>query len=98
MIRVIYRWKVQHGEEEKFKTAWAKATTTIRASTDGARGSLLLRSCQDPTEFITIARWSRIEDWKAFWDGSIPSSMQQMHTLAQRLSVEAYDEVEDHTV
>ena len=98
MIRVIYRWKVRKAEESKFKTSWAKATTAIKEATAGARGSVLLRSHQDPTEFITIARWDKLEDWQSFWEDSTRTEMQVMHSLAKRLSAEAYEEIEDHTV
>ena len=98
MVRIIYRWRVQEADQSKFKSAWAKATTAIRDSTVGARGSVLLRSHQDPTEYITIARWDKIEDWQAFWEDSAQAEMQEMHSLAKRISAEAYEEIEDHTV
>ncbi len=98
MIRVMYRWKVQKTDEEKFRTVWAKATTKIRESTVGARGSVLLQSHQDPTEFVTIARWDKIEDWQTFWKDPSRTEMQDMHAIAERLSVDAFDAVEDHTV
>ena len=98
MIRVIYRWRVQKAEQEKFKAAWAKATTEIRESTAGARGSVLLQSHQDPTEFITIARWDKLEDWQAFWKDSSRTEMQDMHAIAERLSADVFEEVEDHTI
>lgn len=98
MIRVIYRWRVQKADEEKFKAAWAKATTDIRESTVGARGSVLLQSHQDPTEFITIARWDKIEDWQKFWNDPTRTNMRDMHAIAEQLSADAFDEVEDHTI
>jgi heme-degrading monooxygenase HmoA len=100
MVWVIYRWRVQEADESKFKSAWAKATTAIRDSTVGARGSVLLQSHQDPTEFITIAlaRWNNLEDWQAFWEDSSRTEMQVMHSSAKRLSTEAYEEIENHTV
>ena len=98
MIRVIYRWRVQKSKAEKFRAAWAKATTEIRDSTVGARGSVLLQSHQDPTEFITIARWDKLEDWKAFWTDSSRTEMQDMHAIAERLSTDVFEEVEDHTI
>lgn len=98
MIRVVYKWKVKKEDEAKFKAAWAKTTTAIRASTPGARGSFMLQSHQEPTEFITIARWDKLEDWQAFWDASHPPEMETLHTLAERLSVESFEEIEDHTI
>lgn len=98
MIRVVYRWKVQRADVAKFKTAWARATTAIRESTTGARGSIFLQSHQHPTEFVTIARWNKFEDWRAFWENETQTEMQIMHSLAERLSVETYEEIEDHTI
>ncbi len=98
MIRVVYRWRVQKSDESNFRTAWAKATTSIRESTLGARGSVLLQSQQDPTEFVTIARWDKLKDWQTFWKDSTRTEMQRMHSLAERLSVDVYEEIEDHTV
>lgn len=98
MIRVIYRWKVEASAQAAFAAAWSKATLAIRASTTGARGSTLLRSYSDPAEFITIARWDSHEQWQVFWQGDGSTEMSAMHKLAQRLGVEVYEEIEDHTV
>ena len=98
MIRVIYRWRVQKAEQEKFRAAWAKATTAIRESISGARGSVMLQSHQDPDEFITIARWDKVEDWQAFWTDSSRTEMQDMHAMAERLSADVFEEVADHTI
>lgn len=98
MIRVIYRWRVQEGAASKFKAAWAKATTAIRAEAPGARGSFLLQSHQDDTEYLTIARWDRLEDWHAFQEDKMKAQMLEMHTFAQRLSTDVYAEIEDHTI
>lgn len=98
MIRVIYRWKVKEEDQAQFRAAWAKTTTGIREKTLEARGSILLHSQDKPTEFITMARWDRLEDWQAFWDEASSEDMKVMHSLAERLSVEAFKEIEDHTV
>lgn len=70
MIRVVYRWQVRAANRAAFKLAWERATTAIRDSTDGARGSLLLESCDDPTECLTIAYWDDLEQWRSFIDGA----------------------------
>ena len=98
MIRVIYRWRVQKNNQRAFKAAWAKATTAIRASTEGARGSLLLHSRHDRTMFVTIARWDTVELWQTFWKDPNRIEMQDMHALAQCLSADAFDEIEDHSI
>ncbi|WP_022669114.1 antibiotic biosynthesis monooxygenase family protein [Desulfospira joergensenii] len=98
MIRIAYKWKVQKSNQEKFKTAWAKATSKIRASKNGARGSVLLHSHQDSTEFLTIARWDTIESWQQFWKSPLKKEMQPMHDIAERLSVDVFEEIEDFTI
>ena len=75
MVRIFYTWRVQKADESEFRAEWVKATTAIKNSTVGARGSVLLRSHQDPTEFITIARWDKLEDWRAFWEDSTRTEM-----------------------
>ncbi|MCP3871002.1 MAG: hypothetical protein GY703_23475 [Gammaproteobacteria bacterium] len=94
MIRMIYRWRVQTADQEEFKAAWGRATTRIRGTTSGARGSMLMQSHQDPTEFVTLARWDRAEDWQ---DPS-RTEMRYMHKIAERLSADVFEEIEDHTV
>lgn len=99
MIRIIYRWRLKAKTDlESFQVAWVKATTAIRGKTPGARGSFLLQSLNDPAEILTIARWDRLDDWKSFWEDPNRSEMSEMHLYAERLSEEAYHEIEDHTV
>lgn len=31
----------------------------------GALGSFMLRSPEDPTEILTVAKWDSVENWKA---------------------------------
>ena len=96
-MRAVYRWRVQSGQEEAFARAWAKATRTIRAKVRGARGSLLLRSRRDPSEFVAAARWDSFADWQAFVQGepADPAAFQIMSHTSQMLSAEVFDEVED---
>ena len=89
---------MQQDGEEGFRAAWEKATTRIRESAEGARGSVLLQNHQDSTEFVTIARWDTIEQWQAFWNDPSRTEMQDMHALAERLSADAFDELGDYTV
>jgi heme-degrading monooxygenase HmoA len=98
MIRIIYKWRLKGDNELDFKSAWARATIAIRESRSGARGSFLLRSLKDPAEFITIARWDRLEDWKLFWENPNNAEMNEMHIYAERLSEEVYYEIADHTI
>ena len=98
MVRIIYRWRLLADNESSFRQAWAKATKTIRETWPGARGSFLLKSHQDPAEFLTIARWDSLEQWRAFWDSGGRTEMREVHACAQRLSEAVYEELEDHTV
>ena len=98
MIRVIYRWKVQDENRGAFRSAWEKVTTTIRANTHGARGSVLMESCDDPTEFVTIAHWDRLDQWQSFIDMAPQGHMQDMHRLADLVSREAFRQIGDHTI
>lgn len=98
MIRIIYRWKLLEANETAFRDAWEKATTTIRETTKGARGSVFLKSCQTPEACLTIARWDSYDDWQAFWNEASPPEMKVMHQLAELVSTEAFDEMGDHTI
>ncbi len=93
-MRVLYRWRVKPGEEDAFASAWAQATKTIRSKVKGARGSMLLRSSRDPSEFIATARWDSFQDWQAFMQ-SDPEAFRVMSAASQMLSAEVFDEVED---
>ena len=97
MIRVIYRWEVQPGDFEEFRHAWRATTNHIHASVEGALGSFMLRGRDGDTEVLTVARWKSLESWQAFWGDRNPAQMQGMRSLGKRVSVEVYDEIEDHT-
>jgi len=96
-MRALYRWRVKPDEEEPFTKAWAQATKTIRSKVKGARGSMLLRSRRDPSEFIATARWNSFKDWQAFMqaDPADPKAFRAMSAASQMLSAEVFDEVED---
>ena len=96
-MRVVYRWRVRPGEEDAFASAWAQAPKTIRSKMKGARGSMLLRSRRDPSEFTASARWGSFEDWQAFMqsDPADPEAFRVMSAASQMLSAEVFDEVED---
>ena len=98
MIRAVYRWKVGEANRAAFRSAWAETTTAIRAETDGARGSLMLESCDDPAEVLTVAHWDSLEQWKAFIGGAPLGRMKDMHELAELISSTPFRLVEDHTV
>lgn len=98
MIRVVYRWRVQEADQTAFRAAWGKATTTIRETTDGARGSVLFESCDNPNEFMTIAHWNNLDQWKSFVGAAPLVHMKEMHSLAELVSSEAFRQVGDHTI
>ena len=97
MIRILYRWKVTSGQENVFAKAWTQGTKVIRATVKGARGSLLLQSRKNPCEFVAIARWTSVDDWRAFRRGE-PPNLELFRTAAavsQLQVVEPLSEVRD---
>ena len=98
MIRIVYRWKVGQGNQAAFRTAWDIATTAIRDNTEGARGSILLEGCDDPTDLITIAHWDSLEQWTSFIRTTPEVYMKRLHELAELVSMEAFRQVGDRTV
>ncbi|MDN5205505.1 antibiotic biosynthesis monooxygenase [Fulvivirgaceae bacterium BMA10] len=97
MVRVVYRWHVAPENFEEFKKIWSATTNRIHESVIGALGSFLLRSFENETEVITIAKWESLESWKNFWGNENPKEMQAMRKLGKRISAEVFEEVEDHT-
>lgn len=97
MIRVMYRWKVNPGQEAVFAKAWTQGTKLIRATVKGARGSLLLQSRKNPCEFVAIARWVSVEDWQAFRRGEKPDleSFRTAAAVSQMQAVEPLGEIRD---
>jgi heme-degrading monooxygenase HmoA len=97
MIRVMYRWTVSPGQEEVFAKAWAQGTKVIRATVKGARGSLLLQSRTNPCEFVAIARWTSVADWRAFRRGEKPAvdSFRTAAAVSRLQAVEPLSEVRD---
>ena len=98
MIRVVYEWRVEASNQAAFIAASGKTTTAIRDSVDGARRSTLLRSKDSPQVFLSIARLDSEEQWKSFREGPDRTEMSEMHALAERLSVNAYEEEGEFTV
>lgn len=98
MIRIIYTWRVAPENIDAFQDAWRQATTTIRDSVEGARGSFMLRETDDPGKVLTVARWDSLDAWKAFWKVEGPPEMGLMHRLGERISVQVCEEIADFTV
>lgn len=97
MIRVVYRWQVQPENFDTFQAIWRKTTNNIHLSVSGAQGSFMLRSVENDTEVLTIAKWTSMEAWQSFWGNKNPQEMQSMMSLAKRIMVEAYEEIEDQS-
>ncbi len=97
MIRVIYHWKVEPENFEKFRETWRAATNQIHASVPGALGSFMLKGHESESEVLTVAKWESFESWEKFWGNTNPEEMDDMRKLGKRISVEAYSEIEDHT-
>jgi heme-degrading monooxygenase HmoA len=97
MIRVIYRWQVEPHKLSAFTQTWRRTTRRIHETVPGALGSFMLHAREDEAEILTIAKWRSMTDWQAFWDKENPPEMQAMRQLGERISVQVFDEVEDHT-
>jgi len=97
MIRVIYRWEVQPEDFEDFKRVWSATTNRIHETVPGALGSFMLRVSDRDSEVLTVAKWESMESWKKFWGKQNPEEMQEMRKLGKRVSVNAYDEIDDYT-
>jgi heme-degrading monooxygenase HmoA len=97
MIRVMYRWIVKPGQEQVFAQAWTQGTKVIRSTVKGARGSLLLQSRKNPCEFVAIARWASVDDWRAFRRGGPPKldSFRTAAAVSQLQTIEPLREVRD---
>lgn len=46
---------------------------------------------------LTIAKWRTREDLERFWGTNNPEKMKKMSEIAERISVESFDEIEDRT-
>ena len=66
MVRVVYRWQVAPQDFEAFKETWRTTTNRIHESVAGAQGSFMLRSFENESEVITIAKWDSLESWENF--------------------------------
>lgn len=97
MFRVIYEWRVPLDKMEEFQSVWRSVTESIHESTEGALGSFMLQSSDTPEKVLTIAKWRSRGDWELFWGNRNPEKMQKMRDIAERVSVEAFDEIEDRT-
>ncbi len=97
MVRVIYRWQVNPKNFEEFKKIWSVTTNRIHESVAGAQGSFMLKSFENETEVLTIAKWDSLESWKDFWGKANPKEMETMRKLAKRISADVFEEIEDFT-
>ena len=93
VIRVIYRWTVPTAEQHEFAQWWHERTSEIRDSEPGAMGSALLRSTNDDSTMIGIARWQSVDHLNDFRRrvGSIRYAAASLDTI------EIFDEVDDLT-
>ncbi|MEO0425124.1 MAG: antibiotic biosynthesis monooxygenase [Pseudomonadota bacterium] len=97
MVRVVYRWRVAPEHYDAFLATWRATTNRIHDTVPGALGSFMMRSSADGCDVLTIARWTSREAWERFWGDERPPQMQRMGALAHRVSVEVFEEIEDHT-
>ncbi len=97
MVRVVYRWQVVPQDFDSFIEAWRKTTNQIHETVAGAHGSFLLKSIDNQSEIVTIAKWDSLESWENFWGNSNPKEMEGLGMIGKRISVDVFEEVEDHT-
>ena len=97
MVRVIYRWQVKAENFEEFKKIWSVTTNHIHASVAGAQGSFMIRSFENETDVLTVAKWDSMDSWQSFWGNENPESMEAMRKLGKRISVDVFEEIEDYT-
>lgn len=99
MTRVLYRWRVKPGTEKLVEPAWAQLVREVRTNVEGSFGALLLRSVQDPHEFVAVSRWRSRDEWlqrSATFDSQASELLSACRASA--ISSEVLDEVEDLTV
>jgi heme-degrading monooxygenase HmoA len=97
MVRIVYRWQVAPNDFETFRKAWRETTNHIHASIAGALGSFMLRSTEDDSEVVTVAKWDSLDSWRHFWANDNPEEMRRMSRWGKRISFEAFEEIEDRT-
>lgn len=97
MIRVLYRFKVTNNHADAFVESWSKSTEEFREEVQGAFGSQLFRSRENPGEFVALARWSSWEEWEAFRHSASPArdAVTKMLSVSELVSTETFEEVKD---
>lgn len=101
MFRVIYNFQVKPGQEKEFTDAWARVTRTIKTTAKGARGSLLTRDVNDPQQYVAVARWETVDDFRRFNNVGLAGSeaAKTMNaTLDGGVGMQVVQEINDLTV
>jgi heme-degrading monooxygenase HmoA len=96
-VRAVYRWRVKPGRDDEFVSTWAQVTRWIRSNVKGARGSLLMRSRDNPDEYVALARWDSLEEWQAAREAAAAASAgpDPQAANAEFLSAEPLEVIED---
>ncbi len=91
-------FQIKPGLEKDFVDAWARVTRTIRTTAKGARGSLLTHDLNDPQQYVGIARWETLADFKRYREtglvGSAAAKAMQA-TLDGGVAMQVVEEVTD---
>ncbi len=97
MLRVLYHFKVQAGQEQKFEQMWQEVSETIRLKCAGSRGSVLLRGKEDLSLYIGLTRWESESAWRTMRQSDVPNleETEQLLAHAKVLTIEAMHEVKN---
>ena len=93
MFRVLYRWRVASGSEDRWIAAWSKVTSSMRSAGIGAEGSVLLRSRDEALIYLAIAEWKSAEAWSAYRksESVAPEYTALMNRYGELLGVASFD-------
>jgi quinol monooxygenase YgiN len=60
-IGLTVQFTIQEGSNEEFEAGFAKASAAVKAQDEGCEMYDLFRSCDDPTRYVMVERWTSQE-------------------------------------
>jgi heme-degrading monooxygenase HmoA len=88
MIRVIYRWAVEHETRQDFVAEWRRLTEWIRVEFDGAHGSTLVEPVDEPGTLVGIARWASATHLASFRESVGPRQLPGAELISMEVLTE----------